>query len=79
MVEFFTDGPGPGSYTLQSTFGAAPKMPTARHGGAFSFCQRPEARAFSECETFGEEKERKRIFQRDLSFWDLSKVSSILT
>eukprot|EP00913_Durusdinium_trenchii_P021104 g19832.t1 len=43
MVEFFTEGPGPGTYTLPSTFGAPSRMPTARHGGAFSFCRRPEA------------------------------------
>lgn len=43
MVEFFTEGPGPGAYNVRSTFGASSKMPTARHGGAFSFCRRPEA------------------------------------
>lgn len=30
MVEFFTEGPGPGTYTLPSTFGAPSRMPTAR-------------------------------------------------
>lgn len=35
-----TDAPGPGTYNILSTFGALPRMPTARHSGAWSFSKR---------------------------------------
>lgn len=35
-----TEAPGPGTYTLISTFGALPRMPTARHSGSWSFSKR---------------------------------------
>ena len=53
MVEFFTEGPGPAAYNLRSTFGASSKMPTARHGGAFSFCRRPEASWLGQLKSVG--------------------------
>lgn len=32
--------PGPGAYSLRTGFGAGPVMPTAKHGGSFSFGKR---------------------------------------
>lgn len=40
LLDYKGEGPGPGAYSVPSCFGAAPMMPTARHGGAFSFAGR---------------------------------------
>lgn len=37
LIRYETCNPGPGAYDLLSGFGALPRMPTARHTGAFSF------------------------------------------
>jgi len=41
MYDYQTDGPGPGSYDILSGFAALPRMPTARHGGCWTFPKRP--------------------------------------
>lgn len=41
VIDYCTDGPGPGAYTLPSTFGAGPLTPNVNFGGAFSFRKRP--------------------------------------
>ncbi|CAE7418102.1 unnamed protein product [Symbiodinium natans] len=55
IVEFYTDGPGPGSYELPSAFAAKPKTPTARHSGTWSFCRRPEAAWLQQLKSVGPE------------------------
>jgi len=41
MLEYSIPGPGPGAYTLPDCFGAEDRTPGVRHGGAFSFANRP--------------------------------------
>merc|ERR1719499_955445 len=45
LLEYWTDNPGPGAYDVASGFGAMPTMPTARHGGSFSFTGRDKVPA----------------------------------
>eukprot|EP00933_Yihiella_yeosuensis_P065395 TRINITY_DN69170_c0_g1_i1.p1 TRINITY_DN69170_c0_g1~~TRINITY_DN69170_c0_g1_i1.p1 ORF type:complete len:423 (-),score=82.90 TRINITY_DN69170_c0_g1_i1:107-1195(-) len=40
--EYSTEGPGPGSYEVLSTFAILPRMPTSRHTGAWTFQKRPD-------------------------------------
>jgi len=40
LLDYMTDNPGPGAYNVVSGFGAMPMMPTAKHGGSFSFTGR---------------------------------------
>eukprot|EP00747_Dinoflagellata_sp_TGD_P168505 gnl/TRDRNA2_/TRDRNA2_195024_c0_seq1.p1 gnl/TRDRNA2_/TRDRNA2_195024_c0~~gnl/TRDRNA2_/TRDRNA2_195024_c0_seq1.p1 ORF type:complete len:840 (+),score=161.68 gnl/TRDRNA2_/TRDRNA2_195024_c0_seq1:101-2521(+) len=40
QIDYRTLSPGPGAYDVVSGFGATPHMPTARHGGAFTFTLR---------------------------------------
>eukprot|EP00930_Biecheleria_cincta_P055552 TRINITY_DN4186_c0_g2_i2.p1 TRINITY_DN4186_c0_g2~~TRINITY_DN4186_c0_g2_i2.p1 ORF type:complete len:715 (-),score=152.37 TRINITY_DN4186_c0_g2_i2:76-2220(-) len=40
LLEYWTENPGPGSYTIPSSFGHCERVPGARHGGAFSFAGR---------------------------------------
>lgn len=40
LLEYCTENPGPGSYTIPSSFGHCERVPGARHGGAFSFAGR---------------------------------------
>ncbi|CAJ1353569.1 unnamed protein product [Effrenium voratum] len=42
IVEYSTLGPGPGSYSIASTFAPRAQMPTHRHRGASTFRPRPE-------------------------------------
>merc|ERR1740117_745992 len=37
LLEYGTPVPGPGAYEILPAFGAMPKMPTAKYGGAFTF------------------------------------------
>mmetsp|Transcript_51634 Transcript_51634/g.92747 ORF Transcript_51634/g.92747 Transcript_51634/m.92747 type:complete len:807 (-) Transcript_51634:50-2470(-) len=43
LYVYATEGPGPGAYDVMSGFGALPRMPTARHGGSWTFSRRPDA------------------------------------
>lgn len=43
LLEYGTDNPGPGSYTLPCSFGHCERVPGARHGGAFSMAGRYKA------------------------------------
>ncbi|CAE8619774.1 unnamed protein product, partial [Polarella glacialis] len=55
MFDYQTAAPGPGAYELLSGFGAMDRMPSARHGGAWSFSKRPEPTWLGELKSVGPE------------------------